>query len=271
MGGPARFMGRASRPEAVAGALEAAGRFDLPVVVLGNGSNVLFADSGFPGMVLKLAGELAEISVEGESLCAGAGAGLPAAAVAAQRAGLAGIEFAAGIPGTVGGAVMTNAGAFGSSTAEVLERVFAIDATGRLLEIDSFEASYRRPLAPEGLVVIRAACKLRRTGADEIRNSMREMMESRRRTQPVGEASAGSVFRNPEGDSAGRLIEECGLKGRRVGGAIISPKHANFIVNDGGATAADIRELMNLAASEVHDRFGVRLRPEVRLYGFEEE
>lgn len=271
VGGPARFLGTASSREAALGALEVARRFGLPLVVLGNGSNVLFADSGFPGLVLKMSGELAAVSVEGELLAAGAGAGLPAVSRAAMRAGLEGLEFAGGIPGTVGGAVMTNAGAFGASTADVLESVSAVDADGREHELERFEGSYRRPLAPEGTVILRAVFRLRPGGTAGIRSRMKDMMERRRMTQPVAEASAGSVFRNPEGGSAGRLIDECGLKGRRVGGASISLKHANFIVNEGGASAADVRALMELAAAEVLDRFGVRLQPEVKLYGFEEE
>ncbi len=273
VGGPARFLANAVSGDAVLGALLVARGSGLPVVALGNGSNVLFADTGFPGLVLRLAGELSAVSVEGDSLVAGAGARLSSIARAASRAALSGIEFAGGIPGTAGGAVMTNAGAFGRSTADVLERALTVDEDGRRHELDSFEGAYRKPLAPDGQVVLRVVFRLQPGRPAEIRKRMEELAELRRRSQPLGQATAGSVFRNPEGGkiTAGRMIEECGLKGRRVGGASISTAHANFIINEGAATAADIKALMDLAEAEVQDRFGVRLQPEVRMYGFEEE
>lgn len=241
------------------------------MVALGNGSNTLFADSGYPGLVLRFAGELSSLGVEGSRLRAGAGARLGAMAKAARDAALSGLEFASGIPGTAGGAVMTNAGAFGSCTGDIIEAALAAGGNGRVLAIEVFDCDYRRPLVDAGLVILEAVLQLREAELAEIDRRMSEFSDRRKRTQPVGQATAGSVFANPADGSAGRMIEECGLKGRAVGGAKISEKHANFIINSAGATAADIRALMELAAREVRERFGVELRPEVRSYGFEEE
>ncbi|MFH1149625.1 MAG: UDP-N-acetylmuramate dehydrogenase [Actinomycetota bacterium] len=268
VGGPADFMAWVGSTGVLAGILSVVRSRGVGSMVLGNGSNVLFSDDGYRGVVLRLSGELSGVSIEGERVHAGGGAGLGAAVEAAARAGLAGLEFAFGIPGTIGGAVMTNAGAFSSSVSDRLMSVETLGPEGESRTYESFEAGYREALVPDREVVVATVFDLARDGAGEVRARMKESASARRASQPGG-ATAGSVFKNPGGDHAGRLLDLCGLKGRREGGAWISEVHANFIVNDGSASASDIRTLMSLAAEEVFQRFGVRLEPEVSLIGFE--
>ncbi|MBU1670165.1 MAG: UDP-N-acetylmuramate dehydrogenase [Actinobacteria bacterium] len=267
VGGPADYMAWVDSAGVLAEVLTVLHGRGVGSMVLGNGSNVLVSDRGYRGVVLRLSGELADLSVDGERVIAGGGAGLRAAVEAAAKAGLTGLEFAFGIPGTVGGAVMTNAGAFSSSVSECLLSVRTL-AAGESRTRERFEAGYREALVPNGEVVVATVFALARDSAAGVRARMAERASARRASQPGG-ATAGSVFKNPEGDHAGRLIDLCGLKGRREGGARISEVHANFIVNDGSASASDIRTLMLLAAEEVFQRFGVRLEPEVSLVGFE--
>lgn len=271
VGGPASVLVDAGAPDVLREVILRLRDGECGVLVLGNGSNVLIADEGFDGAVVRLRGGLAGISIDGETVKAGAGVLLSTATIRAARSSLSGLEFAIGIPGTIGGAVMSNASTFaGSMAAIALEvRTMTLDGDERACEV--LEDAYREPIVPEGQVVTSAVLGLRHGVSDEIRSLMREVRVRREETQPTGAATAGSVFKNPEGDSAGRLIEECGLKGRASGGAAISRVHANFIVNNGGASAADIKKLMDLAIREVADRFGVGLEPEVRLVGFEKE
>jgi len=204
-------------------------------------------------------------------LSAGAGASLGAAVQGAARASLSGLEFALGIPGTAGGAVMTNAATRTGSTAGVLREVEVLNVDGDEEKLTSFADAYREPLVPLDNIVTAASFKLDRAEVGAIKARMEEARAKREATQPVGAATAGSVFKNPPGDSAGRLLDACGLKGKSIGAATVSPLHANFIVNVGGAKAADIRALMETMVSEVKDRFGIDLKPEVRLIGFKEE
>ena len=220
---------------------------------------------------MKLEGELAAVEISVEVMRAGAGAPLAAAAARAMRASLSGLEFAVGIPGTVGGAIMTNAGAFSCSVAGVLQSVSTITRSGEPRVHQEFLDRYRSALVPGDEIVTGASFGLEVKPVPEIMKIADEMKLKRGTAQPRGEATAGSVFKNPVGGSAGRLIEECGLKGISLGAAHVSERHANFIVNEGGATAADIKGLIDMIVEEVRERFGVVLEPEVGIVGFEKE
>ena len=248
--------------------------------VIGRGSNILVSAQGYPGVIIRLQGELKEITPQaghdepGGSVVIMAGAGCSMAALVSwcTRHGLTGLEYMAGIPGSVGGAVRMNAGAWGHEIGDRLHDVECIDYSGRLYRVplSGLTLSYRRLALKEGdperMVIVSAAFALEAGDAGLIRRRCRDYLERRRGKQPAGVASAGSFFKNPAGDSAGRLIEAAGLKGVRCGQAMVSPVHANFIVNTGGATAADIMALMQRVQKGVFDRFGVRLEPEVQIF-----
>jgi UDP-N-acetylmuramate dehydrogenase len=242
----------------------------VPVVVIGKGSNVLVADEGFPGLVLRLGRGYRWTAREGVRLRAGAAMPLPALAGVALSHSLAGLEFGVAIPGSFGGAVRMNAGAHGAELAGVIETVDVFDlAAGAPSSIPAGEAGfgYRRSVLPAAAVVVAATMMLRVDGRDEIRARMDEAREWRRRTQPLAEANCGSVFKNPPGEHAGRLIDEAGGKGLAVGGASVSTKHANFIVTAEGARATDVLELIRTVQELVAARSGIRLEPEVHLVG----
>jgi len=269
VGGPADVLIRASTASALNKTMRVVREAGIPVMVLGRGSNVLVADEGFRGAVIHLEGELANVRVRGESVEAGGGAALSEVVKQAAAASLSGMEFAFGIPGTVGGAVMTNAGTFSGSTAGALSTVTCITPGGDERVFDGLEGGYREQLVPEGCIVTTATFGLQAADMQEIEQAM-ELVKARRASQPAG-ATAGSVFKNPPGDSAGRLLDDCGLKGYRLGGAQVAEAHANFIVNRGGATAEDIFGLMARMAEEVKARHGIELEPEVVLVGFDKE
>ena len=254
--------------------LDAAGRAvrktSLPFVVLGKGSNVLVSDRGFPGLVLRLGRAFRWAARDGDRLSAGGSMPLPALAGVALSHGLAGLEFGVAIPATLGGSVRMNAGAHGHSLDEVLESVeLFLLAEGRSLVIPAREAGfrYRHSELPEQGVVIGASVLLRPGDAEEIRRQMGEAREWRRATQPLAEPNCGSVFKNPPGDHAARLIEAVGGKAMAVGGARVSQKHANFIVAGEGASARDVRDLMALLGERVRERFDIALQPEVQMVG----
>jgi UDP-N-acetylmuramate dehydrogenase len=241
----------------------------LDSYVLGRGTNVLVSDQGLPGLVIRLVGELARLSVAaGHTLVAGAGARLDHVVAAAQEAGLGGVEFLAGIPGAVGGALATNAGAFGWSIGEVILEVSGLDRDGRPWTRTRAELSprYREPLIDDGLVATRVVFQL---GEPLSGTGTVEEIRSRRSARHPFEPSAGSFFKNPEHEGkripAGRLIEQCGLKGCCVGGARVSEKHANFIVNAGGARCADVYELAQIVKATVEEKTGILLAEEVRI------
>lgn len=268
-GGPARAFVRARDEEDVSAAIAWARERGLPVLVLGFGSNVLVADEGIEALALRLEGKLASVDVEGRRMSAGGGTADALCANVARAAGLAGMEFAASIPGTVGGGVAMNAGAWGSDFAAVLSRALVVDERGsRWLEAEELGLRYRGSDLRPGQVVVRVEFELERSSPEEIDRSVRAKKQQRRSSQPSGIHTFGSVFKNPDHElGAGRMIEECGLKGERAGGARISFEHANFIENAGGATTADALSLMQVARRRVRDRFGVLLEPEVRLVG----
>jgi UDP-N-acetylmuramate dehydrogenase len=269
IGGPARWYCRVRTEEGLSQVLSAAARQRWPLALLGMGSNVLVADEGFPGAVLRLEGDFLKIAIQGERLLAGGGAGLGGVCAAAARAGLSGLEAISGIPSSIGGAVRINAGAYGGEIFDVLESLRLVSRTGERREALAGEIAhgYRwSALCDTGEIVARASLALRSAARGEIEEKTRAVAQKRRGALPA-EPNAGSVFKNPAGDYAGRLIEACGLKGAREGGAVISERHANVIVNRGGATAGDVLALMRRMRDGVRERFGITLSPEVEMLG----
>lgn len=236
---------------------------------LGRGSNLLVSDGGFDGVMLRLSGSLAKLKLDRGRMQAGGGAALIACVKLAARRGLGGLEWAAGMPASLGGAVATNAGAAGSEMAALTETVSLLLPGGEVKDIPGPElgAGYRRRELPLGALVLGAGLRLKKSEPATVAAKTQAALAKRRASQPLAARTAGSVFKNPPGDYAGRLIEAAGLKGQSIGGAMVSPRHANFIENRGSATAADILALMNLMAQRVRQRFAVELEPEVEVIG----
>jgi UDP-N-acetylmuramate dehydrogenase len=269
IGGPARFYCHVKTEEGLSRVLEAARESGEPLALLGMGSNVLAADEGFPGWVVRLEGDFLKIVIDGDRLTAGGGAALGGACAAAARAGLSGLESITGIPSSIGGAVRINAGAYGGEIFEVLEtlRLVARDGARRRAAASEIPHGYRwTALCDTGEIVSVSTLKLRPASSGEIAERTRAVSEKRRGALP-GEPNAGSIFKNPPGDYAGRLIEACDLKGTRLGDAGISTRHANVIVNLGQARAADVLALMGTMRDSVREKFGVTLSPEVEFLG----
>ena len=268
-GGPARwFAGPASEEELVELLVWARERA-VAVAPVGLGSNLLVADDGFDGLALRLSGALAQARAENGRLLAGAGASLAVCLHRARAAGLGGLEFACAIPGTIGGAVWMNAGAYGSDISSLLDRALVADAhSTRWLSPEELGLRYRRSGLRRGQVVARAELRLDPRPVEEIKATVAEMQALRKAAQPTNRRTFGSVFKNPEHElTAGRMLEACGLPGHTIGGACISPKHANFIENGGRGTTRDGFALMVEARRRAYDRFGVTLEPEVQLLG----
>jgi UDP-N-acetylmuramate dehydrogenase len=268
-GGPARAFARPETEDEVEELLRWASDRGLAVATIGLGSNLLAADEGVDALVLRLAGGLAAVEVDGDLLLAGGGTANAVCLHRARAAGLGGFEFACAIPGTVGGGVWMNGGAYGGEFSQVLERalVASADGTGWLTPAE-LGLSYRHSELRHGQVVLRAELRLYPRPSEEIRVEVRELNAARKAAQPTNRRTFGSVFKNPEHElSAGKMLEACGLKGFRSGGAQISPKHANFIENAGNATTADAIALMVEARRRARERFGVDLRHEVELLG----
>jgi UDP-N-acetylmuramate dehydrogenase len=270
VGGPAALYLEAEDDVDLEAASLAVRESGVPFLVLGKGSNVLVSDAGFPGLVLRLGRRYRWAAREGTRLTAGGAMPLPALAGVALRHGLSGLEFGVAIPATLGGAVRMNAGAHGAEMGDVLVRIEAFSlGEGRRSSIEATEVTfdYRSTSLPADGVVVGAEVRLTTNDEAAIRTKMDEAREARRRTQPLAEPNCGSVFKNPPGDHAARLIDEAGLKGTRVGGAHVSSKHANFIVADEGSSAADVLGLIRLVRQRVLDAAGIELEPEVRLVG----
>jgi UDP-N-acetylenolpyruvoylglucosamine reductase len=268
-GGPARAFARPESEAEVEELLGWAEERSLAVAVVGLGSNLLAADDGVDALVLKLGGELAAIEVADDVLRVGGGAANAVALHRARAAGLGGFEFACAIPGTIGGGIWMNGGAYGGDFAGVLERalVATVDGSGWLTPAE-LGLSYRHSELRHGQVVLRAELRLRPRPPEEIKAEVRELNTRRKEAQPTNRRTFGSVFKNPEHElSAGRMLEACGLRGHRSGGAQISPKHANFIENADGATTADALALMAEARRRANEQFGVGLQHEVELLG----
>jgi UDP-N-acetylenolpyruvoylglucosamine reductase len=268
-GGPARWFGRPETVNELHELLRWAGERGVAVEVVGLGSNLLVDDRGVDALVLKLAGELASAHVEGETLVMGGGAPNAVGLHRARAAGLGGFEFASAIPGTAGGGVRMNAGAYGREWRDVLIDAVVVDASGpRTLDVQELGLSYRHSSLARGQVVAGVRFRLEPSSGDTVKEKATALLAQRKATQPTNKRTFGSVFKNPdEGAGAGRMIEECGLKGHRIGGAIVSPRHANFIENADSATTADCIALMAEARRRVHERFGVELEHEVQFLG----
>ncbi len=238
--------------------------------ILGNGSNLLVGDKGYRGVVLKLGGSMEEVSVEGNVVRAGAGALLSKVAAEAKNHGLSGMEFAAGIPGSIGGGVVMNAGAYGGEMKQVVVSVRTLDTEGQILLLDNetMEFGYRTSaIKNRSVIVLEVTLRLTEGNPEEIGARMEELALLRRSKQPLEYPSAGSTFKRPEGYYAGKLIMEAGMRGYRIGGAQVSDKHCGFVVNTGRATAADVRKVIEEVQQRVKERFHVSLEPEIIFLG----
>lgn len=247
---------------------------ELPWFVVGNGSNLLVSDRGFPGVVLQVGRRMSRITLDGTRVIAQAGATLAQVARAAMENGLTGLEFASGIPGTVGGGVVMNAGAYDGEMSQVVEQVVVQDRNGERMELDNatMEFGYRTSsLRRHPFVVTEVTFRLERGDREQIKARMEELAARRREKQPLEFPSAGSTFKRPQGYYAGKLIMDAGLRGFQVGGARVSEKHCGFVINTGEASAEDVRAVIRSVQEQVKDKFHVVLEPEVIFLGFEDE
>ena len=270
IGGPAEIFVMPEGLEEVQRILEICRTEDLPYFILGNGSNLLVSDRGYRGVVIQLDRNFGEVKVEGTEIHASAGALLSTIAVVARRASLTGFEFAGGIPGTLGGAVVMNAGAYGGEMKDVLRKVMVMDQNGKVFEIpaEELQMGYRTSIIKTaGYIVLGAVLSLKEGNLEEIKMLTRKLSEQRTSKQPLEYPSAGSTFKRPEGYFAGKLIMDSGLRGYRVGGAQVSEKHCGFVINTGDATAEDVCGLMKHVTETVYAKFGVTLEPEVKFLG----
>jgi UDP-N-acetylmuramate dehydrogenase len=276
IGGPAQILIEPDSPSDLVIAKSALNKNPVPVLVIGAGSNLLIADEGFPGAVIHLAGDFGEYTfdIERHTITSGAAASLPKIVREGARAGLKGIERLAGIPGSVGGAIFMNAGTHGEYIENLVSAAQVLTESNEMVNLTSEECrfSYRASRFQEtGEIIIGCELTGAKGNAEEITAEVERRLERRRESQPVDVPSCGCVFRNPEGDkSAGKLIDEAGLKGTKIGDAVISEKHANFIINRGSASAKDVLALMALVRRLIHERTGIYLKPEVRIAGFPE-
>lgn len=273
VGGPAEILFSPASEGELLFAVQEAKRAGAPFRIIGNGSNLLVLDGGLPGLTIRLGEAFSKISVDGNQIRAQAGALLSRVAAAARDASLTGLEFASGIPGSAGGGMAMNAGAYGGQLSDVFEGCRALDPeTGIISALGPAEMAlgYRESAAlSRGLIVTEAAFRLTAGDRSAIQAKMDDLSARRREKQPLNLPSAGSTFKRPEGYFAGALIEQAGLKGLRVGGACVSEKHAGFVVNDRGATAKDVLDLIRLVQARVLEHSGVRLETEVRILGEE--
>ncbi|MBQ1502198.1 MAG: UDP-N-acetylmuramate dehydrogenase [Firmicutes bacterium] len=270
IGGPADIFVLPGNERELASVLALAERHDVPWLVVGNGSNLLVGDKGVRGIVIKLADSFSTAVWKGLDVQAGAGMLLGTLALEAAERSAAGLEFARGIPGSLGGAIRMNAGAYGYSLSDLVTDVTVVDMQGNVSAIPRSELTFdyrESSLFRMEAVVTRVGLRLQPGDREDIMQRMKEYQRKRGHAQPLEFPSCGSVFRNPPNDHAGHLVEMCGLKGTRIGNAQVSPKHGNFIVNLGGASAADVRELIEQIQKGVCDYTGVQLEPEVRFIG----
>lgn len=270
VGGRARVHVEAVRDDDLAAVGAACRDHGLPWLIVGRGSNLLVADAGWPGIALTLGRGFGGYEIDGELAHAGAAEPLPSLAVKLGQEGLGGFAWAAAVPGSLGGGVRMNAGAHGSEMAEhlVSAELFRLTSgTRETWPVQTLGLRYRHSELPSDAVVVGATLRLTPADADEVRDEVREIMQWRRAHQPISEPNCGSVFTNPEGDSAGRLIEAVGGKELTIGGATVSDLHANFIVTTSGASASDVRALIRTLRQRVADEFGIVLRPEVQMIG----
>ncbi len=270
IGGPADYYLCPHSAKEIQKVVEICREEKLPYFILGNGSNLLVSDQGYRGVVIQLWKNVSDIRVEGCLIQAKAGASLAKIAAEALEEGLTGMEFAAGIPGTLGGAVVMNAGAYGGEMKDILKEVLVMDQQGRIftLEKKDLKLGYRTSAVKEkGYIVLAAVLELRPGDREEIRKLMEDLKQKRVEKQPLDLPSAGSTFKRPEGYFAGKLIMDAGLRGFSVGGAQVSEKHCGFVVNTGGASASDVLTLIREVQKRVREKFGVELETEVKFLG----
>ena len=270
IGGPAEIFVIPDNIEDVRKIIEICNAEDIPYFILGNGSNLLVSDKGYRGVVIQIDRNFGTVEIKGTEIHASAGALLSAIAVAARKEALTGFEFAGGIPGTLGGAVVMNAGAYGGELKDVLKSVTVMDQKGNIFEIpaEELQMGYRTSIIKTaGYIVLNAVLSLKEGNPEEIKKLTRELSEQRISKQPLEYPSAGSTFKRPEGYFAGKLIMDSGLRGYQVGGAQVSEKHCGFVINTGDATAEDVCSLMKNVIEIVHEKFGVTLEPEVKFLG----
>ena len=270
IGGKADFIAEPEKPEQIAELADLCKKEKVPFFIMGNGSNLLVSDDGYRGMIIHIADGMSRITVEGTRITAQAGASLIKTAVTAKQHGLTGMEFASGIPGSVGGAVYMNAGAYGGEMKDVLKEVTVLTPEGGVLTLqaDELHMGYRTSVIKEaGYIVLEAVISLEKGDQEEIRSRMQELAGMRTSKQPLSYPSAGSTFKRPEGYFAGKLIMDSGLRGYQVGGAQVSEKHCGFVINTGNATAKDVTTLMSDVQRIVMEKFGVKLEPEVKFLG----
>jgi len=270
IGGNADYFVKPGNADEVAAVIAVCREYSIPYFILGNGSNLLVSDDGYRGMIINIMDNMDSVTIDGRIITAQAGAMLVRVSVMARDNALTGLEFASGIPGTIGGAVYMNAGAYGGEMKNVVKTVRAIDEYGRIYELDSekMDFSYRHSIVEERkLIVLEVTLELEHGSREAIDNRMKELAEARRSKQPLEYPSAGSTFKRPEGYFAGKLIMDAGLRGYSVGGAQVAEKHCGFVINKGGATASDVVELIRDVQHDVDDKFGVTLEPEVKMLG----
>ena len=270
IGGPADYFLVPETGEEVGEIIKICRKTDTPYFILGNGSNLLVGDGGYRGAVIQVYRNMSAVTVEGTTITAQAGALLSAVAAAAKNASLTGFEFAGGIPGTVGGAAVMNAGAYGGEMKDVLVEVTVMDAEGKIFAIsaEKLELGYRTSVIKKaGYIVLEAKIRLKEGDQEAIRERMKELTIQRTTKQPLEYPSAGSTFKRPEGYFAGKLVMDSGLRGYQVGGARVSEKHCGFVINAGDATAKDVRTLMDNVRDIVYEKYGVTLEPEVKFLG----
>ena len=270
IGGPADYFLLPSSSEEVKGILEICKEESLQYFILGNGSNLLVSDEGYRGVIIQLYRNYGGLTVEGTEIRAGAGVLLSQIAATARNESLTGFEFAGGIPGTLGGAVVMNAGAYGGELKDVLKEAVVMDREGNIftVPVEKLAMGYRTSLVKTaGYLVLEAVIFLKKGSQEEIRDTMKDLADRRISKQPLEYPSAGSTFKRPEGYFAGKLIMDAGLRGYQVGGAQVSEKHCGFVINKGNATAADVCRLMADVQAKVQEQFGVTLEPEVKFLG----
>lgn len=270
IGGPADYFLMPDKGEDVGRVIKICKEKEIPYFILGNGSNLLVGDGGYRGAVIQIYRNMSSVTVEGNEITAQAGALLSAVAAAAKNASLTGFEFAGGIPGTIGGAVVMNAGAYGGEMKDVLTEVTVMNAEGDIftLPTEELELGYRTSIIKTaGYIVLEAKIRLKEGDPEVIRETMKDLTIRRTTKQPLEYPSAGSTFKRPEGYFAGKLIMDSGLRGFTHGGAQVSEKHCGFVINTGGATARDVCELMEHVQKTVYEKYNVKLEPEVKFLG----
>lgn len=270
IGGPADFFLLPSTVDEVRGILEICREEELPYFILGNGSNLLVSDKGYRGVIIQMYRNFSNISVEGNEICASSGALLSQIAAAARNASLTGFEFAGGIPGTLGGAVFMNAGAYGGELKDVLKEAVVMTEQGEILTlpVEKLDMGYRTSrIKKAGYLVLEARLVLEQGDMDKIRDITKDLTEKRVSKQPLEYPSAGSTFKRPEGYFAGKLIQDAGLRGYQVGGAQVSEKHCGFVINKENATATDVVNLIHDVQRIVYEKFQVQLDTEVKFLG----